>query len=219
MHVIGVKKDVLDVNRHIAMHNREFFEEHKIFAINFMGAIGSGKTAMIEKLQKKLPGLRLAAIAGDIISDLDAGRIRKLGIPVVGVNTGKECHLDAHLVDHALDSLPTHDIDILFIENVGNLICPVDFDLGEQLKVTIVSVSEGDDTVEKHPMIFMSSDVAVINKIDIAKAVDASAEKMRDDAHAINKKLKVFMTSIKNDVGVDEFAQWIIEQYKKNMRE
>jgi hydrogenase nickel incorporation protein HypB len=219
MHVIGVKKDVLDVNKHIAMHNREFFEEHKIFAINFMGAIGSGKTAMIEKLQKKLSGYRLAAIAGDIISDLDAGRIRKLGIPVVGVNTGKECHLDAHLVDHALDSLPTHDIDILFIENVGNLICPVDFDLGEQLKVTIVSVSEGDDTVEKHPMIFMTSDAAVINKIDIAKAVDASAEKMRDDAIAINKKLKVFMTSIKNDVGVDEFAQWIIGEYKKNMRE
>jgi hydrogenase nickel incorporation protein HypB len=219
MHVIGVKKDVLDVNKHIAMHNRTFFEEHKIFAINFMGAIGSGKTAMIEKLQKKLSGYRLAAIAGDIISDLDAGRIRKLGIPVVGVNTGKECHLDAHLVDHAMDSLPTHDIDILFIENVGNLICPVDFDLGEQLKITIVSVSEGDDTVEKHPMIFLSSDAAVINKIDIAKAVDASAEKMRDDALTINKKLKVFLTSIKKDEGVDEFAQWIIEQYKKNMRE
>jgi len=179
MHVIGMEKDVFEINREIAERNRRAFNGAGVLAINFMGAIGSGKTAMIESLYRKLGGCRIAAVAGDIISDLDANRLKKLGMPVVGVNTGKECHLDAHLVEHALGRFNLKDIDILFIENVGNLICPVDFDLGTQLNVTIVSVSEGDDTVEKHPMIFMSSDAAVINKIDIAQAVGADAEKMR----------------------------------------
>lgn len=215
MHVVGVGRDILAINKSIAEKNRRFFDEHGILAINLMGAVGSGKTLMIECLRNKLKDFRLAAIAGDIVSDLDAGRIKKLGIPVVGVNTGKECHLDAHLVEHALEDLPSHDIDILFIENVGNLICPVDFDLGTQLNVVMVSVSEGDDTVEKHPMIFMHSDAAVINKIDIAEAVDASPEKMKSDALKINKNIKVFLTSIKKDRGVDEFAGWIREERRK----
>ncbi len=131
------------------------------------------------------------------------------------MNTGRECHLDAHLVEHAVDELDLEDIDILFVENVGNLICPVDFVLGTQLNVTIVSVSEGDDTVEKHPMIFVSSDAAVINKIDIAEAVGADAGKMRKDALHINSKLLVFMTSIRKDVGVDEFADWIKSEVER----
>lgn len=215
MHVIGMEKDVFEINKKIAERNRKTFDDANVLAINFMGAIGSGKTAMIEVLYRKLEGYRIAAIAGDIISDLDANRLKKLGIPVMGVNTGKECHLDAHLVEHAVDHFNLKEIDILFIENVGNLICPVDFDLGTQLNVTIVSVSEGDDTVEKHPMIFMSSDAAVINKIDIAEAVGADAEKMRKDALHINPKLKVFMTSIRKDKGIDEFAEWIKGAKKK----
>ena len=209
MHVIGVGRDVFEINNKIAERNRKTFDDAGVLAINFMGAIGSGKTAMIEILHKKLKGCRIAAIAGDIVSDLDANRLKKLGIPVVGVNTGKECHLDAHLVEHALDHFDLAELDILFIENVGNLICPVDFVLGTQLNVTIVSVSEGDDTVEKHPMIFLSSDAAVVNKIDIARAVGADAEKMKNDALRINSKLKVFLTSIRKDKGVDEFAEWI----------
>jgi hydrogenase nickel incorporation protein HypB len=215
MHVIGVDKDVFGINKKIAERNRKTFDVAGVLAINFMGAIGSGKTAMIEVLHKKLKGYKIAAIAGDIISDLDANRLKKLGIPVVGVNTGRECHLDAHLVEHAVDELDLKDIDILFVENVGNLICPVDFVLGTQLNVTIVSVSEGDDTVEKHPMIFVSSDAAVINKIDIAEAVGADAEKMRKDALSINSKLLVFMTSIRKDKGIDEFADWIKSQVER----
>jgi hydrogenase nickel incorporation protein HypB len=215
MHVIGMGKDVFEINKKIAERNRKTFDDAGVLAINFMGAIGSGKTAMIEVLHKKLKGYKIAAIAGDIISDLDANRLKKLGIPVIGVNTGKECHLDAHLVEHATDHFDLKEIDILFVENVGNLICPVDFDLGTQLNVTIVSVSEGDDTVEKHPMIFVSSDAAVINKIDIAEAVDADAEKMRKDALHINSKLKVFMTSIRKDKGIDEFADWIKKEKEK----
>jgi len=218
MHVIGIEKDVYEINRKIAERNKKLFDDSGVLAINFMGAIGSGKTAMIEALDKKLAGYRMAAIAGDMISDLDANRLKKLGIPVVGVNTGKECHLDAHMVEHALDKIPLKNLDILFIENVGNLICPVDFDLGTQLDVTIVSVSEGDDTVEKHPMIFMASDAAVINKIDIAEPVGADAEKMRKDALRINSKLKVFMTTIKKDRGIDEFADWIKKERDKRRR-
>ena len=133
MHVIGVGRDVFEINKKIAERNRRTFDESGVLAINFMGAVGSGKTAMIEALHKKLKGCRIAAIAGDIVSDLDANRLKKLGIPVVGVNTGKECHLDAHLVEHALDDFNLKDLDILFIENVGNLICPVDFDLGTEV--------------------------------------------------------------------------------------
>jgi hydrogenase nickel incorporation protein HypB len=216
MHVIGLGKDVFEINRKIAERNREMFRKKKVLAVNFMGAIGSGKTAMIEKLHVKMPDIRMAAIAGDIISDLDANRLKKLGIPVIGVNTGKECHLDAHQIEHAAEALDLKKIDILFIENVGNLICPVDFDLGSQLNVTIVSVSEGDDTVEKHPMIFMSSDAAVINKIDIAEAVGADAEKMRKDALKIKPSLKVFMTSIRKDQGIEEFADWLRYERGKN---
>lgn len=216
MHVIGVGKDVYEINRKIAEKNKKTFGDNKVLAINMMGAIGSGKTALIEILQKKLSGLRIAAIAGDVISDLDAGRLKKLGIPVVGVNTGKECHLDAHLIEHALEKLDLAGTDVLFIENVGNLICPVDFDLGAHLNVTVVSVSEGDDTVEKHPMIFASSDAAVINKTDIAEAVEADPEKMRQDALRINSHLKVFLTSIKRDEGINEFAGWIRDEKRKD---
>lgn len=211
MHVIGVGRDVFEINNRIAERNRKLFREKGILAINLMGAIGSGKTALIEVLSKRMKDYRIAAIAGDVVSDLDAKRLEKTGIPVVGVNTGRECHLDAHLVEHALEKLPLEEIDILFIENVGNLICPVDFDLGALVNIAIVSVSEGDDTVEKHPMIFASSNAAIINKIDIAEAVSADPLKMRDDALRINPDLKVFLTSIKTGKGLDEFIDWIKE--------
>ena len=152
---------------------------------------------------------KIAALAGDVISDVDANRLKKLGIPVQGVNTGKECHLDAHLVGHAIRKIQLEDIDILFIENVGNLICPVDFELGTQRDITIVSVTEGDDTVEKHPMIFLNSDALIINKIDIADSVNASVDKMERDALRINSKLRVFKISLKKGTGVPEVVEWI----------
>lgn len=216
MHVIGVERDIMEINRGIANRNRRRFEENKVFAFNIMGAIGSGKTSLIEILYKKLEDYRIGVIAGDVISDIDAERLKKLGIPVIGVNTGRECHLDAHLIQHSLEKLPLNEIDLLFIENVGNLICPVDFALGTQRNITIVSVSEGDDTVEKHPMIFLDSDAAIINKIDIAEAVGADAGKMRSDALKINPNLRVFMTSIKTGEGVSELVEWMVNEKQKN---
>jgi hydrogenase nickel incorporation protein HypB len=215
MHVIGIEKDIMEINMKIAERNRELFEENGVFAFNIMGAIGSGKTSLIEALYEKLKDFRMGVIAGDVISDVDAKRLDKLAVPVVGINTGKECHLDAHLIQHSLEKIPLNRIDLLFIENVGNLICPVDFALGAQKRITMVSVSEGDDTVEKHPMIFLSSDAAVINKIDIAGFVGADAGKMRDDAFRINPKLRVFMTSIKTGEGIPELTEWIRNEKQK----
>ena len=215
MHVIGIERDMLKINREIAKKNRKLLDEKGVFAINIMGAIGSGKTSLIEVLHGELRDLSIGVIAGDVISEIDAKRLEKLGIPVIGVNTGKECHLDARLIKQSLGKIPLEEIDLLFIENVGNLICPVDFALGSQMRITIVSVSEGDDTVEKHPMIFLDSDAAIINKIDIAEAVSADAKKMRDDAVGINPELRVFMTSIKTGEGIPELAEWIIGEKGK----
>lgn len=210
MHVIDVARDVTQINKKIADRNNKTLKEHGVFAVDVLGAIGSGKTYLIEKIVGKIgKELRIGAIAGDVISDADAGRLKKLGIPVIGLNTGKECHLDAHLVEHALDELPLEKLDLLLIENVGNLICPVDFPLGSHKRIVVVSVSEGDDTVEKHPMIFLDCDLAIINKIDIADAVDASVEKMEKDAKSINPRLLVIKTSLKNGTGLDEVIAWI----------
>jgi hydrogenase nickel incorporation protein HypB len=211
MHIIDLDRDILGINKRLARRNHDFLKENEVFSVNIMGAIGSGKTALIEALTSKLGDrYSVGAIAGDVISDVDANRLKKLGIPVAGANTGKECHLDAHVVEHALQKLPLGNIDLLLIENVGNLICPTDFDLGEDKKLVIVSVSEGDDTVEKHPMIFAIADAAIINKIDIAGSVGADVQKMVSDALKIKPALKVFKTSIKTGEGLDEVAEWVL---------
>jgi len=215
MHDITLDKDILEINKKIAANNRKILDSHGILAVNIMGAIGSGKTLLIEKVAKKMQvDYRIGIIAGDVISELDAERLKRVCKNVIGINTGKECHLDAHLISHALKKMKLSEIDILFIENVGNLICPVDFDLGAHKNVTVVSVSEGDDTILKHPMIFLTSDAAIINKIDIAKALDSDPEKMKNDALKINPNLKVFLTSVKKDIGIDDFISWLENCYK-----
>ncbi|MGZ7044093.1 MAG: hydrogenase nickel incorporation protein HypB, partial [Methanobacterium sp.] len=169
---VEVQHDIMVANKKLAQRNQRIFDKAGVFAIDVLGAIGSGKTSLIETLIDKMD-YKIGVIAGDVISRFDAGRFENHNVPVVGLNTGKECHLDAHLVEHALHDLPLEDIEILFIENVGNLICPVDFDLGSHIRMVVISVSEGDDTVEKHPLIFKDADIVIINKIDIAEAVGA----------------------------------------------
>ena len=157
----------------------------------------------------------IGVLAGDVISEFDAGRIEKHDVPVVGLNTGKECHLDAHLVGHGLHALPLDDLDIVIIENVGNLICPVDFELGSHMRIVVVSVTEGDDTVEKHPLIFQTSDAVVINKVDLAEAVGADADKMVSDAKKLNPNVKIIKSSLKDGSGLDEIIK-AIEEKKNN---
>jgi len=211
---VEIQHDIMVANKKLAQRNQRIFDKAGVFAVDFLGAIGSGKTSLIENLIEKMD-YKIGVIAGDVISKFDAGRFEKYGVPVVGLNTGKECHLDAHLVEHALPDLPLEDMDLLFIENVGNLICPVDFDLGSHIRMVVISVSEGDDTVEKHPLIFKDADIVVINKIDIAEAVGADENKMFADVLELNPDVVVIKSSLKTGEGLDE----IIKNIQKFMDE
>jgi hydrogenase nickel incorporation protein HypB len=206
MHVINVGHDVLKANDKLAKKNKKLLDKNNVLAINFMGAIGSGKTTLIERTITELGDkYRIAVIAGDVIADMDAGRIAKLGVTTIPVNTGRECHLDAKLVEKALKSIDLKNIDILLMENVGNLICPADYQLGEHLRAVVVSVTEGDDIVQKHPVIFKSTDIAIIHKKDLAEAVFASTEKMEADARHLNPDIPVLKTSIHDNESMDKW--------------
>ncbi|WP_292461067.1 hydrogenase nickel incorporation protein HypB [Methanothermococcus sp.] len=208
--ILDIGKDLLKANKKHADKNRKLLNKYKVVAFDFMGATGSGKTLLIEKLIENLKNkYKIGCIAGDVIAKYDAERMKSHNVQVVPLNTGKECHLDAHLVGHALTDLDLDNIDILFIENVGNLICPADFDLGTHKRIVVVSVTEGDDTVEKHPMIFKTADLTIINKTDIADAVGADPVKMKKDAEQLNDNMDVILTSIKNDEGIDKVIEFI----------
>ena len=200
---VEVQHDIMVANRKLARKNQRILDKDRVFSVDVVGAIGSGKTSLIEAIIDAVD-YKIGVIAGDVISKYDAGRFEKHGVPVVGLNTGKECHLDAHLVEHALHDLPLEDIEVLFIENVGNLICPVDFDLGSHMRMVVISVTEGDDTVEKHPLIFQDADLVVINKVDLADAVGADSDKMVSDVAEINPEVQVIKTSLKTGKGFDD---------------
>ncbi|MCE5214084.1 MAG: hydrogenase nickel incorporation protein HypB [Methanobacterium sp.] len=210
---VEIQHDIMVANKKIAQRNQRMLDKAGVFTVDVLGAIGSGKTSLIEILIQKM-NHKIGVIAGDVISKFDAGRFQKYDIPVIGLNTGKECHLDAHLVEHAFQDLPLKEIDLLFVENVGNLICPVDFDLGSHMRMVVVSVTEGDDTVEKHPLIFKDADLVVINKIDIAEAVGADEEKMANDAKMLNPDVEVIKSSLKTGEGVKEIIK-AIEDFMK----
>ena len=178
---IELDADLLKVNEELAAKNRELLRKHNVTAIDVMGAIGSGKTTLIEKLVQVLKEKhRIAAFKGDLTTTIDAELIGKHGVEVVPINTGKECHLDANLVRKAFKRINLAEIDLLFIENVGNLICPADFPLGSEKRIVVVSVTEGPYMVVKHPFIFMGTDVAVINKKDLAQAMEVDVKKTGD---------------------------------------
>ena len=205
---LNIGEDVLETSRKLGFENKRLLEEAGVKAFNIMGAIGSGKTSLIETAVIQLKDeYRIAAIAGDVIAEFDSSRFRKLGIPVVPTNTGKECHLDAHLVKHAMEHLRLNEIDLLFIENVGNLICPSDFYLGEHKRVIVVSVTEGEEIVAKHPAIFKAADCAIINKVDIAQFVNVDPNKMVEDAQ-MNVPL-VFKTSVRTNLGIQKWIEFI----------
>lgn len=211
---ITVAEDVLEANRRLGEENRRTLDMHGVKAINVMGAIGSGKTSLIERAIDQLKGeLRMAAVAGDVIASFDSQRLERHGIPVVPMNTGSECHLDAHLMRHALEHLQLDDLDLVFVENVGNLICPSDFFLGEHKRVIVVSVSEGDDIVAKHPVIFKGGDVAIVNKVDIAEYVGADPDKMIADA--LKNIPRAFKTSIRTGEGMEMWLDVVRETCRR----
>lgn len=209
---VHIEKDVYDVNNRIAEANASVLREHGVRAFDLLGAIGSGKTALIERLVPLLRerGISVGAVAGDVYGDDDFRRIVALGVPAYNANTGKECHLDAHLVEHAISHLPLDDIDLLFIENVGNMVCPTDFSLGAEKRIVIVSSTEGDDVVNKHPMMFRGSTIGVINKVDLAPLVGADLDRMERDMHRYNPEMQVFRTNLKTGEGTGPLLDAIL---------
>lgn len=205
---ILIEEDVIRTSTELGLENRRLLDQAGVRAFNIMGAIGSGKTSLIERAIEQLKDdYKIAVIAGDVIADFDSERFRKHSIPVIPLNTGKECHLDAHLVKHALEQLRLDDVDLLFIENVGNLICPSDFYLGEHRRVIVVSVTEGEDIVAKHPVIFKAADAAIINKVDIARFVDADPDKMVSDA--LRNVPLAFKTSLRTGLGIEKWIDLV----------
>ena len=201
---VRVEKDIYDVNNPLADNNAKNLKAHGVRPFDLLGAIGSGNTALIERLVPLLSrkGLSTGAIAGDVYGDDDFRRLVALGIPAFNANTGKECHLDAHLVEHAIEHLPLDDIDILFIENVGNMVCPTDFRLGAEKRIVIVSSTEGDEVGNKHPMMFRDCTIGVINKIDLAPLVGANLDRMESDIRRYNPTMPVFRTNLKTGDGI-----------------
>lgn len=204
---IELDENLKRANDLIADENRRELQKHGIRTVDVMGSIGSGKTSLIEQLVRLLRGrYRIAAFKGDLTSKIDSERIASLGVQTVQINTGRECHLDANLVRKALQRIDLNAVDLIFIENVGNLICPADFPLGSDKRVVVVSVTEGPYMVVKHPFIFADADVAVINKIDLAGPMDVDTNKLSGDVRAINAKTRVVLTNCRTGEGVDEVA-------------
>jgi hydrogenase nickel incorporation protein HypB len=204
---IGMEYDVLRENVKIAHANHHLLEKHKIRSVDIMGSIGSGKTSLIIKMAEKLSakGVRVGAIAGDVTGDDDFKRMQNAGIKAVNCNTGHECHLDANMVKKVLNKMDLSSIDVLLIENVGNLVCPADFPLGADKRMVVISTTEGDDMVRKHPDIFLHSDIAVINKADIAEYVDVDIDVIKNDYSKLTGGvLKMMECSVKKDKGVNE---------------
>jgi len=202
---IELDTNLLKANEELATKNRELLRKNGVMAIDVMGAIGSGKTTLIEKLVQALKKkYRIAAFKGDLTTTIDAELIGRHGVEVVPINTGKECHLDANLVGKALQRINLKEIDLLFIENVGNLICPADFPLGSEKRIVVISVTEGPYMVVKHPFIFMGADVAVINKKDLAQAMGVDVKKLKMDVKEINPNARVVATNSRSGEGVKE---------------
>ena len=211
MHITEIREeiDLLASNREFAERNRSFFRNHGVTVFNIMGAIGSGKTMLIEKTVEVLIGeYRIGVILGDVICDADRKRLERYeDVKIEAINTGKECHLDAKMIFRRISKFS--DVDLLLIENVGNLVCPVDFDLGEAYRVVMVSVTEGDDVVEKHPDIVRIADVLIINKVSLSHAVDASPDKILSDAENVNKRAVKIKMDLKDGTGFDKWLEFI----------
>ena len=210
---VQIVKDILSANEQIAQENRRLFDEKGIFVLNIMAAPGAGKTSLIECIIESLRGrLRIGMIDGDVASTIDADRIARMGIPAVQINTGGACHLDANMVRVALPRLSLDGTDLLLVENVGNLICPTGFALGENLKVMIASTPEGADKPYKYPGMFSVVDVLMLNKVDLLPLLDFDLDYFRRGVEALNPDVAFFPISCKTGEGVQEWVDWLVER-------
>ena len=202
---IELEADILKANKELALENHTMLKQHGIIAIDVMGSVGSGKTSLIKAIVSLLKeSHRIAVIEGDVTTTIDADIIASEGVPTVQVNTGKECHLDANLIKKALARLRLPELDLIFIENVGNLICPAEFPLGSDKRLVVISVTEGPYMVVKHPMMFYETNSVAINKVDLASAMGVNPSNLRDDISRVNPKATVVLTDCRNMVGIRE---------------
>jgi hydrogenase nickel incorporation protein HypB len=210
---ITIERKVLERNDELARRNRELLAHHGIFAINMVSSPGAGKTCILERTLEHLEGqLSVRVIEGDVQTDLDAQRVSRYNVPVVQIVTNGACHLEAKLVQDALAQLELAHTDLLIIENVGNLVCPASFDLGEHLKVVVVSTTEGDDKPLKYPAMFRNASVLIINKTDLLPYVNCDLQALRRNALQINPALRVFETSCTTQAGIPQWCAWLREQ-------
>ena len=216
MSVITIERKVLEKNDQIAQKNRDDFSSNKVFTINVVSSPGSGKTSILEKTIGHLKGkLSISVIEGDVQTDNDARRISALDVPAVQIVTHGGCHLEARLVRDAMENVDLAKTQLLVIENVGNLVCPSNYDLGEAHKVVVVSTTEGDDKPVKYPNMFRNSSVLIINKIDLLPYLNSNIDQLEKNALQINPSLKVFKTSCTTGEGIGEWCAWLESQVLK----
>ena len=216
---ISVVRDILEANARIAEQNREIFKKYGMMVLNLMSSPGAGKTTLLEKTIEALHDeLRMGIIEGDIQSSQDAERIAAKGIPVVQINTGGACHLDGNMIRDTFGEFDFQKLDLLVVENVGNLVCPAEFKVGEDYKAMILSVAEGDDKPTKYPLMFHESKVLLINKIDLLPYVDCSIDKIKEDSLKINPDLTIFEISCKTGEGLDGWFDWLREWVKSGSK-
>ena len=210
MHMIPVETDIMQANQHWADGNREAFTSHGVYTINLMSAPGAGKTSVLEKTLAVLKEFcSIGVIEGDLVTTLDADRISALGIPAYQITTGTVCHLDARMVHEAIHRFDIKDLDVLFLENVGNMVCPAEFELGEDLKVMVYSVVEGAEKPKKYPLMFHEADAVILNKTDLLPYAGVSLEELKQNVREVNPWAPIFPVSCRTGDGFGEWIKWL----------
>lgn len=212
---ISVIQKILDKNDHEASHNRSHFDSHKVLGINLMSSPGSGKTTLLEKISE-LCDFKFAVIEGDLETSKDADRLKAKGVNAVQIQTGSACHLDAFMVHKALHDINLHDIDICFVENVGNLVCPASYDVGTHLNIVLVSIPEGEDKIIKYPVMFRSADLILFTKTDLLPYFDYDIEKEKQTARKLKPNVDILEVSTKDEASIKALIDWI--NFKRRMR-
>lgn len=209
MHKIPVETDIMAANEEMAAGNREFFDRHGLYVVNMMSAPGAGKTSVLEATIRRLKNeYRIGVIEGDLVTSIDAERIAALGVPAYQITTGSVCHLDARMVHNSLHSFDVSEFDLLFIENVGNLVCPAEFNLGEDLRVMVFSTVEGAEKPKKYPLMFHESDAVILNKIDLLPYAGVSFEELATNVEEVNPTAPIFPVSCRSGDGIDNWIEW-----------
>ena len=213
---VKVVKDILEANEVIAQENRRLFKEKGLYVLNLMGAPGTGKTTLLERTIERIKDRwKVGVIEGDIATSRDAERIAQYGVSVVQINTGGACHLDGNMVRMGLRELPLEELQVLIVENVGNLVCPAEFNIGEDDKVMILSVTEGEDKPLKYPLMFQVSRLLLLNKIDLLPHVDFNLDRFKEFALRVNPQLEIIPISCKTGQGLDEWIKWLENRLKE----